>query len=182
MMSEKDYVDRAVYKVLIDAPIETVWSELVNTTAPRPFFYDSRWDTPGIAPGAPYRMISRNGKIVAVVGEILEMDPPRRLVTTFRLTNLDDPPSRVTYELKEAPGGVEFSLITENIPAGSKSEKSMAEGSKFIVENFKAYIETGKLTFPARTMMAMMGLMGFMAPKSMSADNWPLGKGVKEGE
>lgn len=176
MMQEKKFVDRAIYKVLVKAPIETVWSELVEAQKPRPFFWNSRWDTPGFKPGAPYRMISADGKIVAVVGEIISLDPPRRMETSFRLTALDDAPSKVIYVLEETPDGVAFSLITENIPAGSKSEKSMASGAKFIVENFKAYIESGEVTFGARMMLGFYALMAPMTPKALKAENWPLGK------
>lgn len=174
MTSEKKYADRAVYKVLIKAPIETVWSELVETQKPRPFFWNSSWDTPGMKPGAPYRMLSKDKKVVGVIGDILEMDPPHRMTTSFRLTSLDDPASRVIYTLKETPDGVEFCLITENVPAGSKSVKSMADGGKFIVENFKAYVETGKVTFGAQMMLAMMDLMAPMVPKNLKAEKWPL--------
>jgi len=175
-MSEKKYVEKQVYRVQISAPIETVWSELVNRSAPRPFFWNGSWDTRDFAPGNSYRMVANGGKAVAVIGKILEIDPPNKLVHSFRLTNLPDPASTVTYTLKEKDGGTEFCLITENIVAGSKSEKSMDEGAKFIVANFKAYVETGKVTFGARMMLAMFSLMAPMTPKAMSAENWPLDK------
>ena len=174
VMNDTNYAERAFYKVLIKAPIETVWSELINTTSPRPFFWNSSWDAREMSPGNAYRMVSSDGKVVAVIGEILEMEPPHRLVTTFRLTQLDDPASKMTYTLKEIDDGTEFTLITENVLAGSKSEKSMADGSQFIVTNFKAYIETGKVTFGARMMLAMFRIMAPFTPKSMSADKWPL--------
>ena len=173
-MQADKYANKEVYKVLIKAPIETVWSELIKTTSPRPFFWNSSWDATSMAPGKAYRMVSNGGKTVAVVGEILEMQPPHKLVHSFRLTSLDDPPSTVTYTLRETAEGTEFCLITENIVAGSKSEKSMADGAKFIVANFKAYVETGKVTFGARLMLAMFSLMAPLTPKSMSADKWPL--------
>ena len=173
-MDEKKYAARAVYRVTINAPIETVWSELIETATPRPFFWNSRWDTADMSPGNAYRVVSSNGKVVAVVGEILEMEPPHRLVTTFRLTSLDDPPSKVTYTLEETEGGTRFTLITDEVPAGSKSEKSMADGSQFIVRNFKAYVETGKVTFSARVMLLMFLLMSPFTPKAMSAEKWPL--------
>jgi len=176
MMQKKKFADREIYKVLISAPIETVWSELIKTTSPRPFFWDSSWDANDIAPGNAYRLVSNGGKTVAVVGEILEMDPPHRLVHSFRLTSLGDPASTVTYTLKETDDGTEFCLVTENIPAGSKSEKSMASGANFIVKNFKAYLETGKVTIGARMMLAMYRIMAPMTPKSMSADKWPLNR------
>ena len=173
-MQDKKYAEREIYKVLIKAPIDTVWSELVNTSAPRPFFWNSSWDANDMTAGNAYRMVSNGGKTVAVIGEILEMDPPHRLVHSFRLTSLDDPASKVTYTLRETDDGTEFCLVTENIIAGSKSEKSMADGSKFIVQNFKAYVETGKVTFGARLMLAMFNIMAPLTPKSMSAKKWPL--------
>jgi uncharacterized protein YndB with AHSA1/START domain len=173
MTQDKKFADREVYKVLVKAPIETVWSELIKTTSPRPFFWNSSWDAKDMAPGNAYRMVSNSGKTVAVVGEILEMEPPHRLVHSFRLTSLEDPASTVTYTLKETADGTEFCLITENILIDSKSEKSMADGAKFIVENFKAYVETGKVTFGARLMLGMFRIMAPFTPKSMSAENWP---------
>lgn len=173
-MSSTRYADKGIYKVVINAPIQTVWSELINTTSPRPFFWNSAWDTPGMAAGNSYRMLSADKKVVAVIGEIIEMDPPNRLVTSFRLTSLDDPPSKITYTLAEVEGGTEFTLITENVVAGSKSEKSMADGSQFIVKNFKSYVETGRVTFGARMMLTMFKIMAPLTPKSMRAENWPL--------
>lgn len=173
-MSDPKYAGKQVYTVIIKAPIETVWSELVKTTSPRPFFWNSSWDTPALKPGKPYRMLSADKRAVGVVGEFLEMDPPRLLSHTFRLTSLDDPPSKVTYTLAETADGVEFCLITENIVAGSKSEKSMDGGAKFIVENFKAFVETGKPTLGARMQNTMFALMGPITPKALRAENWPL--------
>ncbi len=173
-MNATNFADKQFYRVVIDAPIETVWSELVNTSSPRPFFWNSKWDTRGMAAGNRYRMVSNDEKVVAVVGDIVEMDPPHKLVHSFQLTSLPDPPSTVTYTLKEVDGGTEFTLITDNIVAGSKSEKSMDSGAKFIVENFKAYIETGKIKLGARITLAMLSLMAPLTPKAMRAENWPL--------
>lgn len=173
-MNDTKFAERGVYKVHIKAPIDRVWSELIDTASPRPFFWNSGWDTKGIAAGNAYRMLSADGKVVGVVGEIVELDPPHRMVITFRLTSLDDPPSRVVYTLEEAENGTDFTLITENVLAGSKSEKSMADGSRFIVKNFKAYVETGKVTLGARMMLAMFKLMAPMTPKALRAENWPL--------
>ena len=174
MMTAKPFAKKEIYKALIKAPIETVWSELIKTTSPRPFFWNSSWDAKSMAAGNAYRMVSNGGKTVAVVGKILEMEPPYRLVHSFQLTSLEDPASTVTYTLRETPDGTEFCVVTENIVAGSKSEKSMADGSRFIVENFKAYVETGKVTFGARVLLAMFSVMAPFTPKSMSADKWPL--------
>ena len=55
-MNTSNYADKQVFKVVINAPIDKVWSELVNETEPRPFFWNSTWDTPGFEPGSPYRV------------------------------------------------------------------------------------------------------------------------------
>ena len=175
-MNDQKYAEKAIYRVVINAPIDTVWSELVDTTSPRPFFWNGTWDSPELAAGNPYRVSANKGRAIPVIGRILEMEPPHRMVTTFRLTDLPDPPSLVTYTLKEVDGGTEFCLISERVVAGSKSEKSMADGSRFIVENFKAYVETGKVTFGARMMLGMFSLMAPLTPKSMHVDNWPFEK------
>lgn len=175
-MSDKKFAEKQVFRVFIKAPVETVWSELIKTTKPRPFFWNASWDTPEMAPGNPFRMVSGGGKMVAAIGKILEFEPPHKLVHSFRLTAAEDVPSTVTYTLKEVDGGTEFSVINENVPAGSKAEKSKAQGAEFIVKNFKAYVETGKVTFGAQLLLAMFSLMAPMTPKAMSADNWPLEK------
>lgn len=174
MSNETKYAEKQVYRVIIHAPIDKVWTELVNTNQARPFFWNGRWDTKGMAAGNAYRIASNNDKVVAVIGRIIEIDPPRKLVTSFQLTSLPDPASTVTYLLKEVEGGTEFSLVTENIIVGSKSEKSMESGAKFIVENFKSFVETGRVTFGARIMNGLYALMSPMTPKAMRAENWPL--------
>jgi len=166
--------DRQVYEVLIAAPIEDVWSELVNTASPRPFFFDARCETPGMEIGSPYRMVSRDGKSAVVVGEILELEPPRRYVQSFRFTQYDDQPCKVIYTLDETDAGVLFRLITENVPAGTKTEKSMAQGGHFITANLKAYMETGRPTFGGRLVLTMIRLMAPFAPAASNIENWPL--------
>ncbi|MGI9287821.1 MAG: hypothetical protein ACR2P1_20720 [Pseudomonadales bacterium] len=57
--------------------------------------------------------------------------------------------------------GVQFSLIAEILTTGSKTEKSMAHGGNFIVNNFKAVVETGKPTLSGRM---ILDPAGFAAP------------------
>lgn len=175
-MNDQTNDSKQIYRVVINAPIERVWSELVNTTSPRPFFYNAVCDTEGLSPGAPYRMVSKDHKNAFIVGEVLAFEPPHLFSQTFKFTTTDDVPCTVTYKLKEVSDGVEFLLETENVPAGTKTEKSMAEGGKWITMNFKAYMETGKVSFGARMMLAVMSLMGGMMPKATKIENWPRGK------
>ena len=126
---------RQVYKVIIDAPIETVWNTLVKTDEVLPFFFGSVCETKdGLKPGRKMRMVTPDRKTAAVVGEVLEFSPPHRYAHTMAFTQYEgEAPATVTYELKEVPGGTEFSLVTTNVPVGTKTEKSMAQGGPFIV-------------------------------------------------
>jgi hypothetical protein len=76
--------------------------------------------------------------------------------------------------LKEVDGGTEFTLINENVPAGTKTEKYMTQGGTFITENLKAIVETGKPTAGGRFALLMMGLFAPFTPKICKSENWPL--------
>ena len=168
--------EKRIFKTIINAPIETVWNTLVKTDQVLPFFFGSVCETKdGLKPGRKIRMVTPDRKIAAVVGEVLEFSPPHRYAHTMAFTQFaGEAASTVTYELKEVPGGTEFSLITTNVPAGSKSEKSMAQGGPFIVENLKKLVETGKPAFSGAMVMMLNPLMGLMTPKACRIENWPL--------
>ena len=122
MTTTPNYAEKSIHRTQIDAPIETVWSILVATDKPLPFFFGSICDTiDGLKPGAKMRMVHPNRKIAMVVGEVLAFEPPHRYSHTFKMTNLDDDPCIVTYELRENDGGTEFDLIIENAVEGSNS-------------------------------------------------------------
>lgn len=166
---------KSIFKVRIDAPIDKVWATLTRTDVVLPFFFNSRCDTPGLAVGSPIRMRSgKNEQYTGVVGDVLEFDPPHRYAHTFKFTNLDDPPCKVTYVLEEVDGGTDFTLISEDIPAGTKTEKYMVQGAKFIANTLKDMVEKGRPSLGTRLMLAVMGLTAPFTPKSSYSDKWPL--------
>lgn len=167
--------DRQVYRVFIAAPIEAVWNTLVKTDEALPFFFGAVCDTAdGLKPGASMRMVTPNRKFASVVGEVLEFAPPRRYAHTLKFTQWDDAPCTVIYELSEAPGGTDFQLITENVPAGTRTAKSMDQGGGFITQNLKSLVETGRPAFSGR-MVSMLGpVMGLFTPARCRIENWPL--------
>jgi hypothetical protein len=40
--------------------------------------FNIRLHTPGLKPGAQFQMRSKDGRIVGIMGEVLEFDPPHR--------------------------------------------------------------------------------------------------------
>jgi uncharacterized protein YndB with AHSA1/START domain len=170
--------EKVVYKIFIKGSIQDVWREITKTNEPQKCMFNMRLDTDGLRPGGQMRMRSPNGKLTGVVGEVLEFDPPHRYVTKFRFTAYDDPPAKVIHELKEVPGGVEYTLINEDVPAGTKTAKQMKQGGNLIVNTLKAVVETGRPSFGVRLLYLLFKLLGPMQPKRCRSENWPLSRQV----
>lgn len=174
-MSEPTYAKTNVNRTFIKAPIETVWSTLVATDKALPFFFGSLCQTTdGLKPGARYRMVHPNKKVAMVVGEVIAFDPPRLYAHTFQMTNIDEPPCKVSYTLVEKDGGTEFTLTIENAIEGGKLIKEMAGAQNFIGANLKAICETGKPAFSGRVVGLISPIFGMLAKKSQGIENWPL--------
>ncbi len=166
--------NRQMWKLVIAAPIETVWNTLVKTDEVLPFLFGAVCDTEGgLKVGRPMRMVSRDGRHVIAYGEVLEFTPPTRFshAINFAMAS-DDAPARTTYELREVPGGTELTLISEAI-AGTQTAK-MAKSGKFIVDNLKAQAETGRPAFSGRMVLMIAPLVGLFTPKRCRAELWPL--------
>jgi len=175
MQSNPEYAEKSINRTFINAPIETVWSTLVATDKPLPFFFGSICETKdGLKQGAKMRMLNPNRKVAMIVGEVLAFEPPYRYSHTFKMTNLQDDPCTVTYELREKEGGTEFDLIIENAIVGSKLQKEMLGAQGFIASNLKAMAETGKPAFTGKLVGFMSPIMGLLAKKEQKIEHWPL--------
>src|SRR5207245_679905 len=163
-----------VYKWVIRGCIRDVWREITKTDSVQQAMFNMRLHTTGLRPGAPIRVRTKSGKYTPIIGEVLEFDPPHRYAHTFRFTQFDDPPCKVVYELREVPEGVEFTLRMEEMAAGTKTAKQMAQGGKLIVNTLKAVVETGRPSFGVRMLYRLFGLLEPLSPKRTRTENWPL--------
>lgn len=171
-------VTKQIHRVVIAAPIDKVWEKLTQTDVILPFFFCSVMKTTKLAVGAPVRMRSPDDRTTGVVGEVIEFNPPHCFAHTFKFTNYDDPVCVVRYELKAIEGGTEFTLISDQIPVGTKTEKQMASGGKMIVAALKVYVETGRPSLVSRMIGIVNKLAGPFTPKRCSTDHWPLDKKI----
>ena len=165
---------KLVSQVIIRAPIQKVWDTLTKEGEPLPFFFGSVLHTTSLGPGAPIRMRTPDGKYTGIVGEVLELEPPTRYVHTMKFTDLDEAHCKVSYDLREVEGGVEFTLTTEDLTPGSKTEKYVTQGSQMIADTIKGVVETGKPPFKTRMLLCVVGLMRPFTPKKCRSENWPL--------
>lgn len=172
--------DKAVFRVIIHGPIERVWHEITRTDIPQKCMFNSLISTPGgvLKVGAPMQARTASGKHVGVVGKVLELDPPRRYAHTFKFTRFDDPPCKVTYDLREVPEGTEFTLTITDLPAGTKTAKQMTAGSKLIVNTLKNVVETGRPSFGVRCFFKLFGVLEVLMPKHTRVEHWPLERTV----
>jgi len=93
---------------------------------------------------------------VIIDGEVLEYDPPKRLVHTwhamFSPEQIAEPPTRITYELEETtPGFTRLTLVHELEGAPAHAEMVASQwtegaggGWSWILSDLKSFLETGK--------------------------------------
>ncbi|MCH8808010.1 MAG: hypothetical protein IH986_18240 [Planctomycetes bacterium] len=73
----------------------------------------------------------------------------------------------------EVEGGVEFTLISDDLSAGTQTEKQMRRGGNMIARALKAIVETGKPPFGTRVLYGIFKLTAPLTPKKCLSENWP---------
>ncbi len=124
-----------------------------------------------IAPGKVISWRSVDGKHTFVVGEVLEATPPTRLVHTFRFSMEPDPPTLVTWELRESAGVTRVTVTHARFVGETRTYKSVTSGWPRILALYKSAIETGSTPLGARLQNGMMRAMSFMLPKRARTEN-----------
>ena len=132
-----------VYVIYIEAPIEKVWSALTQGEHTR--LYWSRFVQSDWRPGSRVEFLRADKSRLSHDGEVLEIDPPRRLVMTFDVSaeGMKEPPSRVSYELAEEDGATRLQVTHESFPPNSEVLKGVRQGWPQILSSLKTYLERG---------------------------------------
>jgi uncharacterized protein YndB with AHSA1/START domain len=160
-------VTTQVYRVYIKTTPQAVWDAITKPEWTVRYGYTNHADF-DLRPGGAYRSYpseamkrgaEANGIAipdVVVDGEVLEADPPHRLVQTFRM--LMDPDAadegftRLTYEIVEAGGGVSKLTVTHELEgapklamlvSGALEETGAGGGWSWILCDLKSLLETG---------------------------------------
>jgi uncharacterized protein YndB with AHSA1/START domain len=137
---------RFVYVTYIRTTLEKLWQALTDPEVTRRFWLEC-WQESEWKAGASWRLMIPDGR-VGDSGQILEIDPPRRLVLSWR--NEFQPElraegySRMTYELEEQGGTVKLTVIHEMDRAGSKFIEAVSGGWPMILASLKSLLETGE--------------------------------------
>lgn len=151
-----------VYRVYIKATPQAIWDAITKPEWTRRYGYQSpaQYD---LRPGGAYKGLASDAMKafgspeVVVDGEVLEADPPRRLVQTWR--PLWDPEMvaegfrRVIWDIEQDDGGVTRLTVTHELEGAPKTAAQVAGegrlhegggGWAWILSDLKTLLETGK--------------------------------------
>jgi uncharacterized protein YndB with AHSA1/START domain len=134
-----------VMQVFIRTTPERLWQALTDGAITKLYYFgssvDSTWE-----PGASITYRSPDGGTM-LEGEVLEIDPPRKLVTTFLPrwdANPDPYTSKVTFEIEQAGEACKLVLTHEDLIVGTPEATGVFQGWSQILSSLKTYLETGE--------------------------------------
>jgi uncharacterized protein YndB with AHSA1/START domain len=137
---------RQIYEVYIRTTPEKLWQALTDPNMTKQYFYDSAVESDWIA-GSPLNRVKDDGSHM-LEGEVIEIDPPRKLVHTFIVNETNpadqDPPSRVTWEIVPMGPVCKLTLTHEHYAGESETYKGTLTGWNPVLSGLKTLLETGK--------------------------------------
>ena len=138
-----------VYVTYIRTTPEKLWSALTDGDFMRQYWFgchaESAWKT-----DATWKLISPDNQILDS-GEIIEADPPRRLVICWQNQMKPelkaDGPSICTMELEPVETAVKLTITHTNDASPSKFIEAVSGGWPKVISNLKSLLETGSVAF-----------------------------------
>jgi uncharacterized protein YndB with AHSA1/START domain len=99
-------------------------------------------------PGSDWQHVRANeeGK-VNVVGKVVEVTPPKRLVITWASPALAADPdaySRVSFDVESYEDMVKLTVMHDELEAGSGMDKGIRQGWPIVLSSLKSLLETGE--------------------------------------
>ena len=133
---------RHVYEIYIAAPPERIWQAITDSSFTQRYYYgntvESDWQV-----GSSLLYRNPDGS-VAIESEILEAEPPKRLVQSFSFPGTGDRPSRVTWEIEPRGASSLLTLVHDDFDDETVTFKSVAHGWVPVLSGLKTLLETGE--------------------------------------
>ena len=135
-----------VFAIFIRTTREKLWQALTDSDYTLKYYYastvESDWQ-----PGSP--LLYKIGDDTAIVAEVVEANPPEKLVTTFDAQWDEavraDRPSRITWILEEAgPGVSKLTVVHDGFDGETATFEQVAGGMPYILSGLKTLLETGE--------------------------------------
>ena len=142
-----------VYVTYIRTTPEKLWAKITETEVPREFFWatalHAEWKV-----GGKWNSTAPDGTLVDG-GEVLEIDPPKRLVLSWRHEMNPEKKaegwSRMSYELEEKGEMVKLTVLHEMDRGQSQFIQAVSNGWPTILSSLKTMLETGTALEDTRT-------------------------------
>jgi uncharacterized protein YndB with AHSA1/START domain len=162
----KTRVTTQVYRVFIKATPQAIWDAITDPEWTDRYGYRGRAEFDLRSGGvyrahAPESMRAMGAPDVMVDGEVIEADPPRKLVQTWR--PLWDPElvaegaKRLTWEITDAGEGITVLTVIHELDGAPKTAAMVAGtadvaggggGWNWVLSDLKTLLETGKSLSP----------------------------------
>jgi uncharacterized protein YndB with AHSA1/START domain len=152
---EEDSMEK-VFEIYIKTTPERLWEALTDSEMRATYTFgvgvSSEWTV-----GSRYEGAGPVAAAPLIEGENLEVDPPRRLVQSYRALWSDDVKSagtsRVTYEIEPVGDSCCLTVTHDQLPADASPE--LYGGWPMILSGLKTLVETGeRLTTPGSLLYA----------------------------
>ncbi|WP_332700319.1 SRPBCC family protein [Devosia sp.] len=99
-------------------------------------------------PGSRWEHIRANDeRTVELVGKVVEVLPPKRLVMTWTNASQEADPesySRVTFDIEEYEDMVRLTVAHDELLAGGGMAKGVSKGWPLVLSSLKSFLETGR--------------------------------------
>lgn len=134
-----------VYVVYIGTTLDQAWQALTQGDVTRQY-----WGHENVSDwrkGSGWEHRRAPDGLVRVVGKVLEVDPPRRLVLSWAEPKHGQDPkqtSRVSFELEPVGNMIRLTVTHDQLEAGSKMLESISKGWPRVLSSLKSYLELGK--------------------------------------
>ena len=135
-----------VYVIYIAAQAETVWKALLDGEFTRQY-----WGHENVSdwkPGSAWEHRRADAtRAVALLGEVIEAQAPRRLVTTWADPQdraRRDRHTRVTFDIEPVADMVRLTVTHDELQAGSDMQRKITAGWPRVLSSLKSLLETGR--------------------------------------
>ena len=154
LKTELEKTMEKVYEIYIRTTPQRLWEAITSNEERAKFQFgmimDSDW-----TPGSSYLMNHAGAPGPLGEGQIVELDPPRKLVQTMRALWGEDVKaegfSRITWEIEQVEDSCRLTLIHDQLREGANDQ--LFGGWPMILSGLKTWLETGEeLTTPGSLM------------------------------
>ena len=137
-----------VYVTYIRTTPEELWTALTTSEFVKKYWFRMNFETDWKV-GSPWKLMFPDGRI-ADIGEIVELDRPRRIVlkwrNEFRPELTAEGYARCSIALEPQNGAVKLTISHTIECADSKLIEAVSGGWPRILSNLKSLLETGEIT------------------------------------